>query len=210
MSPQRLSAPVSQKVQNGVENESKSTIFQLFWLVFGSVWDFLDTWGERPWGLIFWLFFSTWARRAQMTLVAGSKKGPSTFGTILAQLSWARIKIAVLPRLLVSTASRKSAWEKIGFEKVKLERNADKFWAWILGVNFWGGGLGRKNLREKFAIKIRGKIRRQFSWNSLGQNNTFCFSFAFHSPFAMEKKMKSPRFSFAFSFVMIMLGTHKP
>ena len=33
------------KVQNGVENESKSIIFQRFWLVFDSVLDFLDTCG---------------------------------------------------------------------------------------------------------------------------------------------------------------------
>ena len=48
MSPWALSAPGVQKVQNGVENESKSTIFQLFRLVFDSVLDFLGPGSRGP------------------------------------------------------------------------------------------------------------------------------------------------------------------
>ena len=43
MSPQRHSDSGPPRVQNGVENESKSTSFQQFWLVLDSVLDFLDT-----------------------------------------------------------------------------------------------------------------------------------------------------------------------
>ena len=45
-----------------------------------------------------------------------------------------------------------------------------------LGVNLWGrawnpGKTRPKNSQSKFAIEIRWEIRRQFSWNSPGQNN---------------------------------------
>ena len=52
--------PRAQKVENGVEKESESTVFELFWLLFDSVFDFLGTGAERPRELIF-----------QMTPVAG-------------------------------------------------------------------------------------------------------------------------------------------
>ena len=55
--------------------------------------------------------------------------------------------------LLVSPVSRKSAWMNFGFEKVKLERNADKFGrefgAWI----FSGSLKTWKNKADKFARK---------------------------------------------------------
>ena len=60
-----------QKVEKGVEKESESTVFQLFWLFFDSIFDFLGPGAERPQELIFGLFFQLWARRAQMTPVAG-------------------------------------------------------------------------------------------------------------------------------------------
>ena len=63
--------PAAQKVENGVEKESKLTVFQLFWLFFDSGFDFLGPGAERPRELIFGLFFQLWARRAQMTPVAG-------------------------------------------------------------------------------------------------------------------------------------------
>ena len=57
----------------------------------------------------------------------------------------------------LAPASRKSAWKKKnGFEKVKLERNADNsgrgFWAWIFF--FWGGV---PEILEKQGRKICGK-----------------------------------------------------
>ena len=35
-----------------------------------------------------------------------------------------------------------------GFEKAKMERNADKFWTWVLGVNFFWG-VGAENLEKQ-------------------------------------------------------------
>ena len=63
--------PRTPKVENGVEKESKSIVFQLLWLFFDSVFDFLGPGAERPRELIFGLSFQLWARRAQMTPVAG-------------------------------------------------------------------------------------------------------------------------------------------
>ena len=63
----------AQKVETGVEKESKSIVFQLFWHFFDSVFDFLGPGAERPRKLIFRLFFQPWARRAQMTPVAGKR-----------------------------------------------------------------------------------------------------------------------------------------
>ena len=63
--------PGAQKVENGVEKELKSTVFQLFWLFFDSVSNFLGPGSERSRELIFRLFFQLWAQRAQMTPVAG-------------------------------------------------------------------------------------------------------------------------------------------
>ena len=73
---------------------------------------------------------------------------------------------------LVSQVSRKSAWIDFGFEKVNLERNADK-----LGREFWGGGGGvwnpGKTRPKTFAIEIRWETRRHFSQNSPDQNKQF-------------------------------------
>ena len=68
---QKESETSSRKVPNGVENESKLTLFQLFWLFFDSVWDFLGPRGREAPGTRFGLFSTLWARRAQMTPVAG-------------------------------------------------------------------------------------------------------------------------------------------
>ena len=65
MSPRGLSAQGGPKVQNGVENESKSTIFYLFQLVFDSILDFLDPRGREALGTHFQTFFRLWAQRAQ-------------------------------------------------------------------------------------------------------------------------------------------------
>ena len=55
---------------------------------------------------------------------------------------------------MLSPVSRKSAWQIWGFEKAKLDRNADKFGREF----FFGGGAGRKicrtNLPSKFAEKF--------------------------------------------------------
>ena len=59
-------APEAQKVRNGVDKDPRSTVFQLFWFFFNSVFDFLG----RPRELIVGLF-QLWARRAEMTPVAG-------------------------------------------------------------------------------------------------------------------------------------------
>ena len=72
MSSWALSAPGVQKVQNGVENEPNSTIFHstivtLFRLRFG----LFGTLAERLQEHIFALFLPLWARRAQITPVAG-------------------------------------------------------------------------------------------------------------------------------------------
>ena len=64
-------------------------------------------------------------------------------------------------------SKQKIGVKKIGFRKAKSERSANnygrEFWAWI----FLGGLKSWKNkaqkLAEKFAIKIRWEIRRQFS-----------------------------------------------
>ena len=78
---------------------------------------------------------------------------------------------------LVFPVSRKSPWINFGFEKVKLERNADnfgrEFWAWIFWVAWTPGKTRPKNSLSRFAIKIRWEIRRQFSYNSPGQNKKF-------------------------------------
>ena len=66
-----LSASGPNKVQNGVDKESKSTIFSTILTLFDSVLDFLGPEAERAKELIFRLYSQLWARRAQMTPVAG-------------------------------------------------------------------------------------------------------------------------------------------
>ena len=63
--------PGAQKVQNRVEKESKSTIFQLYRLFFDSVLDFLGPRSGTARQPIFELHLQLSARRAQMTPVAG-------------------------------------------------------------------------------------------------------------------------------------------
>ena len=82
-----------------------------------------------------------------------NKEGPNTTTTIV-ELVLRRPSFFIFARpLLVSPVSRKSARKNVGFEKVKLERNADKFgcefWAWVFLV-----GLGPwKNKAKKFGQK---------------------------------------------------------
>ena len=45
--------PGAQKVETGVEKESKSTVFQLTWIFFDSVCDFLGPGAKRPRELIY-------------------------------------------------------------------------------------------------------------------------------------------------------------
>ena len=83
-----------------------------------------------------------------------------------------RLRIPSLARFhgLISPVSRKSPWKHFGFEKVKLERSADDFWTWILGVNFffWGGEaleIRGKNSLSEFAEKFAGNFPG-FRWTN--------------------------------------------
>ena len=70
-------------------------------------------------------------------------------------------------KIVVSPISRNSPWNICGCEKVKLERNADKFgrefWAWIFGGGLkpWKNQVNKlcgKNSPSKFAEKFAGKF----------------------------------------------------
>ena len=65
-------------------------------------------------------------------------------------------------QILVSPVSRKSPWISFGFEKVRLERNADnsgrEFWAWIFWVAWCPGKTRPKNSPSKFAEKFAGNF----------------------------------------------------
>ena len=60
--------PIWLEKESDLEKESTSTGFQLFWLFFDSIFNFLNR--QSP-GTHFRTFFQLWARRAQMTPVAG-------------------------------------------------------------------------------------------------------------------------------------------
>ena len=62
-----------QKSRKRVEKESKIDYFWTFSTLFRLFFDFSTPGAERPREPIFWLFFGLWARRAQMTPVAGEE-----------------------------------------------------------------------------------------------------------------------------------------
>ena len=61
----------------------------------------------------------------------------------------------------------------------------------------------RSQGKDQKGVRKRGTIRTETITN---ENPEILFRFRF----VMKRQINSPRISFAFAFVMIMLGTHKP
>ena len=85
-----------QKVENGAEKESRSTVLQLFELFFDSVFDFWALGREAP-GTHFRTLFQLRARRAQMTPVAGPRNPNFTVLSMNATERVVLMLIVVLP-----------------------------------------------------------------------------------------------------------------
>ena len=77
--------PGAQKVANGVEKRVKIDCFSTILTLFRLPFRLLGPQAKRPWELIFRLFLQLWARRAQMTPVAGK-----SFRNFLGWCSYAR------------------------------------------------------------------------------------------------------------------------